>query len=144
MATFEPRMGPEVYKTFAIVIPLHTHFRPATCAEIDCPDYLHGWKIRIEGLPPEMVHAAKHSGRRYSELHVTAGETWLVFEAGQRCFRYTEHRTRLDKPEHFVVRDGDHRGNPRGTRARLHQRAADWQEHFAEHQQGLADAFQRG
>lgn len=144
MTRFEPAMGPEAYKTFSIVAPLSTHFRPATCEEINCPDYLHGWKVRIEGLPPAMVHAARTSGRRYVEQHIAEGETWLIFEAGQRCFKASEHRARLDKPELYVVRDGDYRGNPRGTRARLHQRPADWQEQFAEHQQGLADAIERG
>lgn len=144
MSRPEPRMGAESYKTFAIVVP-SDDWRPATCAEIDCPDYLHGWRVRIEGLPPEMVHDAKASGRRYTELPVAEGETWLVFEAGQPCFRTTQHRTRRHaRPELYVVRDGDHRGNPRQTKARLHQRPADWQEHFAEHQQGLADAFQEG
>jgi hypothetical protein len=144
MSRPEPKMGPESYKTFAIAAPLSTHHRPANCEEIDCPDYLHGWRIRVEGLPPEMVHAAKTSGRRFTELQVADGETWLVFEAGQRCFKATQHRTRIDKPELFIVRDGDHRGNPRGTKGRLHQRAVDWQDDFATHQQGLADAIQEG
>lgn len=140
----DPRMGAESYKTFTIAAPLSTHFRPATCAEVACPDYLHGWRTRIEGLPAELLHAARTSGRRYTELPVAAGETWLVFEAGQACFRASQHRARLDKPELFLVRDGDWRGNPRGTKARLHQRPADWRDDFAEHQQGLADAIQEG
>lgn len=140
----EPLMAPGAYRTFAIVAPVSTHFRPATCAEVDCPHYLHGWRVRVEGLPPEMVHTAKTSGRRFVEQRIAEGETWLVFEAGQPCFQASEHRTRLDKPELFVVRDGDHRGNPRGTKARLHQRPEHWTEQFAEHQQGLADAHQKG
>jgi hypothetical protein len=137
-------MAPEAYKTYEIVVPAGTHFRPATCEEVDCPQYAGGWRVRVEGLPPEMVHTAKNCGRKYEEQHIAEGETWLVFEAGQRCFQASQHRTRIDKPELYVVRDGDHRGNPRGTKARLHQRPADWQDDFATHQQGLADAFQEG
>lgn len=144
MSVVEPLMGAESYKTYSIHVPLSTHFRPAGCEEYGCPDYEKGWQVRVEGLPPEWIHAARNSGRKHTELHVTEGETWLVFEAGQPCFKATEHRVRIDKPELFVVRDGDARGNPRGTKARLHQRAADWQEDFAEHQQGLADAIQEG
>lgn len=140
----EPKMGAESYKSYEIRVPLSTHFRPATCEEIDCPHYLAGWKVRVEGLPPEMVHAARTSGRRFTELPVVEGETWLVFEAGQRCFQATEHRIRVGRPELFVVRDGDFRGNPRKTKARLHQRPEHWQEDFAEHQQGLADAIKEG
>lgn len=145
MTVIEPRMGPESYKTYSIVAPLATHFRPATCEEVGCPDFLHGWKNRIEGLTPEQVHTMRHeSGRKYTELQVAPGETWLVFEAGQSCFRVSKHRAPIGRPELYVVRDGDRRGNPRGTKARLHQRAELWQEDFAEHQQGLADAIQEG
>ncbi|MEU5596817.1 hypothetical protein [Streptomyces sp. NPDC020298] len=144
MNRIQPQMGAEAYKTYSIVAPTNTHFRPATCAETDCPDYLHGWRVRVEGLPPEMVHAAKNSGRRCVEVPVAAGETWLHFEAGQPCFRAGEHRLRLDKPELFLVRDGDHRGNPRGTRTRMHQRPDLWVEDFGEHQQNIADQIERG
>jgi hypothetical protein len=144
MAGIEPLMGPEAYKSYVISQPLATHWRRATCEEIGCPDYQHGWKVRVEGLPAELVHAARTSGRRHSELNVADGETWLVFEAGQACFRATEHRAPIGRPPLFVVRDGDARGNPRGTKARLHQRAESWRDDFAEHQQTLADAQQRG
>ncbi|BCM70857.1 hypothetical protein EASAB2608_06191 [Streptomyces sp. EAS-AB2608] len=137
-------MGAESYKTYAMVSPLSSHFRPATCAEVDCPHYLNGWRVRVEGLTPQDIHAAKTSGRRWIEQRVADGETWLVFEAGQPCFKASQHRTRVDRPPLYIVRDGDHRGNPRGTKARLHQRAADWQEDFAEHQQKLADEIAKG
>lgn len=144
MGAFEPRMGPEHYKTFSIHVPADD-WRPATCEEIDCPDFLKGWQVRVEGLPPKLLHAAQKSGRRYRVLPVAANETWLIFEAGQPCFQASEHRIRKhEKPELYLVREGDHRGNPRGTRPRQHLRPEFWQEHFAEHQQGLADAFQEG
>lgn len=140
----EPKMPPQAYKTFAILAPVSSHWRKATCAEVDCPNYLNGWRVRIEGLDEEMLHAARASGRRFTELHVAEGETWLVYEAGQPCFRAGQHRKRLDEPELYVVRDGDWRGNPRGTPARRHSRPEHWVENFAEHQQGLADAHQKG
>lgn len=140
----EPAMASESYKTYEIRVPTATHFRPATCEEVACPQHANGWRVRVEGLPPEMVHTAKNCGRKWTEMHVAEGETYLIFEAGQRCFQASEHRTRLDKPELYLVRDGDYRGNPYGTKARLHQRPADWQDDFATHQQGLADAFQEG
>lgn len=144
MTRIEPAMAPEAYKTYEIVVPVATHFRPATCEEVGCPQYAGGWRVRVEGLPPELLHTAKNCGRKWAEQQIAEGETWLIFEAGQRCFQASEHRTRIDKPELYIVRDGDHRGNPRGTKGRLHQRPADWQDDFATHQQGLADAFQEG
>lgn len=140
----EPRMDPTAYKTYAMVSPLSTHFRPASCAEVDCPHYLNGWRVRLENLTPDLQHAARTSGRRYREQHVTDGETYLVFEAGQACFKASQHRARVDRPPLYIVRDGDHRGNPRRTKARLHQRAQDWVEDFATHQQKLADEIKKG
>jgi hypothetical protein len=144
MNRIEPQMGAAAYKTYSIVAPASTHFRPATCAETDCPDYLNGWRVRVEGLEPVLLHAAKTSGRKYTEVRIAAGETWLHFEAGQPCFRAGEHRARLDRPELFLVRDGDHRGNPRGTKARMHQRPELWVEDFGEHQQNIADEIAKG
>lgn len=137
-------MAPAAYKTYAVTSPLSTHFRPATCQEMSCPHYVNGWRVRVEGLPPELVHAARASGRKYVEQSVAEGETWLVFEAGQPCFRASDHRTRIDRPPLYVVRDGDHRGNPRHTKARLHQNPAHWVEDFATHQQAIADAIKEG
>jgi hypothetical protein len=143
MAFEEPKMGPEFYKTYAVAVQSND-WRKATCAEVDCDHYLHGWRTRIEGLPSDLLHEALTSGRKYSVLAIAEGESWLYFEAGQLCFREETHRIRIGLPELYVVRDGDRRGNPRGTKDRLHQRPADWQDDFANHQQGLAEAQQRG
>lgn len=143
MNRIQPAMPAAAYKTYQIAAPLGTHFRPATCAEVDCPDYLHGWRVRVENLTPELLHTARNCGRRYREVQVAQGETWLSFEAGQSCFRAGEHRKRLERPELFIVRGGDHRGNPLGQ-SREHTRPEDWVEDFAEHQQGLADTQQKG
>jgi hypothetical protein len=138
-----PQGGVADYKTYQIVSPLSTHWEPANCVQVNCPDYHHGWRVRIEGLPPEMIHAARTSGRKYSELEISANDHWLVFESGQPCFRAAEHRRLLDKQEIFIVRDGDFRGNPTGN-VRRHTRPADWQEDFAEHQDKLAQQIKQG
>lgn len=140
----QPLMDAGAYKTYEMRSPLSTHFRPATCAEVGCPHYLHGWQVRVEALAPELVEAARKSGRRYREQRIAEGETWLVFEAGQPCFKASQHRARIDRPPLYIVRDGDFRGNPRGTKSRLHQRPQDWVEDFATHQQAIADEFKKG
>lgn len=139
-----PLMDAAAYKTYALVSPLSSHFRPATCAEVACREYLNGWRVHIEALAPDLREAAAKSGRRYTIDAVAPGHTYLVFAAGQPCFRASQHRKRIDREPLYVVRDGDHRGNPRGTKARLHQRPADWQEDFADHQQRLADEIKKG
>ncbi|MHB9857611.1 hypothetical protein [Streptomyces sp. YIM S03343] len=140
----EPAMPAAAYKTYRIVAPVATHFRPASCVEVDCPNFLNGWKVRTDTLDAQMVHAATHAGRKFQWLHVSEMENWLVFEAGQPCFQASEHRTRLDRPELYVVQGGDHRGNPRGTQARRHVSADDWRDDFAEHQSKLSDEQKKG
>jgi hypothetical protein len=143
MNRIAPQGRVQDYKTYQIVSPLSTHWEPATCQQTGCPEFVNGWRVRVEGLPPDMIHAAKNSGRKFTELEVAANEHWLVFDAGQPCFRATEHRRLLDKQEIFIARDGDHRGNPTGN-VRRHSRPEDWQEDFAEHQDRLAQMVQQG
>jgi hypothetical protein len=140
----EPKLPAAAYKTYELAAPVATHWRKASCADIDCPRYLNGWRVHVEQIGPELTHAAKTSGRRFQELRVAEGQTYLVFEAGQPCFQVSEHRKRVDRPELYVVRDGDWRGNPRRTEARRHSRPEHWVEDFAEHQDRLATARGEG
>ena len=145
MGRIQPLMGPESYKTYEMRSPLSTHFRPATCAEANCTYYRDGFQVRVEGLAPKVLHAVQNSGRKYTVQKIAEGETYLAFEAGQLCLRASLHRVRIeDRPPLYVVRDGDWRGNPRGTKARLHQRPEDWVEDFATHQQAIADEIEKG
>ncbi|MEY9876647.1 hypothetical protein ABH931_006157 [Streptacidiphilus sp. MAP12-33] len=137
-----PLLDPRGYKTYSIHAPIRTHFRKATCAEVDCPDYLHGWRVRLEILNEQQRVWARQTGRRFTELAVRPGETWLVFEAGQACFRATEHRARVEREELYVIRDGDTRGNPTGRVDRVSGQT--WNDDFGEHQQRLADLQQKG
>lgn len=137
-------MGPGAYKTYEMSSPLATHWRPATCAEANCEYYRDGFQVRIEGLAPKVLHAVQHSGRKYSVQKVTEGETYLAFEAGQPCLRQQLHRVRVEREPLYLVRDGDWRGNPRGTKARLHQRPEDWVDDFATHQQAITDEIAKG
>jgi hypothetical protein len=138
----EPGLPVHAKQTYSIRMPPSTHTRKATCAEVDCPDYLHGWRLRLDGLQPADVHAVRHCGRRYVETHLAEGETWLVFEAGQPCFRSQSHTVQV-RPELYVIRGGDHRGNPRGDR-RVMSSAQAWVDDFGEHQEKLADKQKEG
>lgn len=138
----EPALPARAFRTFRISAPVATHFRKATCAEVDCPNWLNGWRVRVETLTPELLHTAKNSGRRYREEALAEGTTWLVFEAGQACFRAAEHRTPIGRPELYLVRDGDHRQS--FGQARQHTRPEHWLEEMTENQQRLIDAKQRG
>lgn len=139
-----PLMAPQAYKTYAVVQPLATHWRPATCAEVDCPHYLNGWRVNNEALTPDLRHAVATSGRKYRLEVISATESWLIFPAGQACFAASQHRIQIGRPPLYVVRDGDWRGNPRGTKARVHVSPDNWLDDFATHQQAIADEIEKG
>jgi hypothetical protein len=115
--------------THAIVAPLVTHWRKATCEEIGCLHFHHGWAFHTAGMSPKLLAAAKTSGRQYRVERHESGETW-VFEPGQPCFRASEHRIRLDREELFIRRSGDWRGNPdgRGTKPLIFSGADAWKD----------------
>lgn len=136
----------EAVKTFQVLAPISTHFRAATCAEAGCGKHEHGWVSPIDESTElgkqQAWYIRNRSGRRYTEdRNQMAGLTAFVFEAGQECF--AQHQVRLERPEFFIVRDGDWRGNPTGHRHQ-HNNAADFVDEFATHQQVLADAIERG
>lgn len=138
---FEPQLPVQSMKTYAIVAPKTTV--PATCADVGCEHYLNGWRLRIDSLPADLVHAATHSGRKFERLDVAEGETWLVFEAGQPCFRAAEHvRVMQVDDDRFGVVAGDWRGYL-GV-IRKHTRAEDWVDDFAAHQDALATRLEQG
>lgn len=135
-------MRPENYQTFQILAPIQTHFRKGTCAEANCGYYTKGWTTRVpKGSPYE---AQVRSSKRHwsSETLLPDGTIQFIFEPGQQCFM-SPHQVRIEREEIFVVRGGDDRGNPRGTRL-IHSSAANWTEDFMEHQDGLVQEAAKG
>ena len=112
-----PRLPVEKMRTHAISAPTASHWRKATCAELDCEHYLKGWVLATAGLSSADVHLAKTSGRRFLVTRDEQGAEVLNFVAGQPCFRADEHRKRLDREPWFYARNGDWRGNPDGRLA---------------------------
>jgi hypothetical protein len=109
--------------------------------------------VRLENLTPDLRETVKsatfeHQGRevkyQYAVQTLQDGHVYLVFTAGQPCFQYKQHRIQVGREPLYIVRDGDHRGNPRGTRARQHLNPATWVEDFATHQQAIADEIKKG
>jgi len=121
-----PELGPEHMRTHAILAPLATHFRKATCEEVECEHYAHGWGVPAKHLTEQDLHDIKASGRAYTKVQIKEGEDHLWFAPGQPCFRASIHVIRIDRPELFVVRDGDWRGNPRKTETQVFSSADSW------------------
>jgi hypothetical protein len=133
---------------FNVRSPLATHWREASCEEIDCESYRTGWRLRYDTLPPDMQYAATHSGRRYTEITVdfdpdtqqfyNPPATFLVFEAGQPCFRSRQHRVPTGRPEVYVARN-----DMTGERV-LHTSPQNWVDHCGEHVESIVDIMKRG
>lgn len=106
-------------RTYQIDQPLHTHYRRATCAEVECSAHANGWAMGFDLTDPKKAAAARwirdHSGRTFT-AQLTPGKVVLTFAAGQTCF--AKHRVPLEREPFYVVRGGDFRGNPTGMVAR--------------------------
>lgn len=142
---FPPSLPAHQMKTYAIAAPLSTHWHPVTCTDAGCLAQEHGWVSYIDEqseLGQRQAHyIRRESGRRFTEARNEFGITEFTFEAGQTCFG--EHRERNQRPERFIVRGGDFRGNPTGER-REHRHPADWVDDFSNHQDKLATILERG
>lgn len=129
-------------KTYVAAVPLATHWRRATCEEVQCGAFLRGWRTTVAYGSDKAEYIRKHSGRRFTE---TRDEVLAVFEfePGQQCFAASEHRLPLERDPIFRVRDGDRRGNPSG-RVITFPGARDFVDDFAENMQSVAEMHQKG
>lgn len=139
----EPVAPVQAYKTYGIKQPLSTHWRRATCAEINCAAYLNGWTTIVPVAGPQAQYIRARSGRRFTEVKQDAGMVEFAFPPGQTCFAAAKHRAPLGRPPLFIVRDGDFRGNPSGWSMR-HRRAEDWRDDLGEHQLKIVEFKKRG
>lgn len=141
-----PRLGAEHMQTFAISAPIGTHTRRATCEEVLCRAAANGWRMKLDlttELGQRQARYIKHdSGRRFEVVDQRDGLVTLHFPAGQECF--AEHRVRTDRPETYLVKGGDYRGNPRGTTTRVHTKPEHWIEEFQENSSRLNQLAERG
>jgi hypothetical protein len=140
-----PAMPAEAYKTYQLAAPRSTHFRPATCEDVDCEAYLFGWQTTIDestDLGRRQADYIRRAAKRHFIENIDGGLTTFTFEPGQQCF--AQHTARLERPPLFIVRGGDFRGDPRGTQPRYHSRPEFWVEDFATHQADLAEQLEKG
>jgi hypothetical protein len=115
----------------------------AACADVGCEQWANGWETYADEADDHGAAVANYirrdSGRTFREMRTATGITVFRFEPGQRCFR--EHHT---KPELYLVRGGDWRGNPLAIPTRRHANPADWVEEIQIHQDRLAETIKQG
>jgi hypothetical protein len=144
-----PPAGPaDAYKTYGWSMPVSTHWRAATCEEVGCEAYRYGWvssfDLSTDLGQRQFEHCKADKTRSFSIQRPAPTLVKFVYTPGNRCFQAADHRLPLGRPARFYVAGGDYRGNPRGDRTVVHSRAEDWAEDFAEHQDRLATAIERG
>lgn len=129
------------YQTYSVSAPDATHWRLAGCSEVLCDAYVNGWRTVVPTNGPEAYYIRHDRTRRAQEV-TAAGDAMatFLFEAGQNCFE--QHRTPNGRPELYVVRRGDSRGNPTGERSVV--QAPEWVDRFQEHQDKLETMKERG
>lgn len=156
-----PKMASHQYRTYRAVSPLSTHYRRATCAEVECDAFNNGWTYRKADLIREnLLYVVTHAGKRYKEMDLPVSairdpdtgqfvkeversvETCLVFEPGQVCFQAPSHRISLERPEFFYTGRGDYRTFSIRNAQKLS--ADDWADSFANHQDKINRAIQEG
>lgn len=136
--------GPvHAYQTWQIHTPkTPDYYQPASCEDVDCEHWLNGWQTRIPATAEGLLYTARHCGRPYAE-RAEDGEVVFVFAPGTPCFKAATHRIKVGRPELFIVRGGDWRGNPTGEH-RIHSRPDDWVDEFRTHTEKLHAQQERG
>lgn len=117
-------------------MPRASHFRPATCAEVDCVYYLEGW-VSVIDEATDLGQARAYYFRHQQTRSFTESRrevdgvvmTVFTFAPGQRCFR--THEKALARPQIHISRRGDWRGII-GERF-IYDRPDQWQEDLALH-----------
>lgn len=135
-----PQLPVNAYKTFGIAMPLGTHWREVDCETAACQVQAKGWMTTVDestDLGQRQAHYIRRvSGRHFTESKGPGGATIFTFPPGEECFQ--THRVQIDRPQIHSVRGGDWRGRVGGQH--IYDRADQWQEDFAEHQDKLRDA----
>lgn len=137
----KPVVGnPRRFKTHAIRAPLATHFRIASCAEIECTAYREGWNYHKQTMSDIQLYTVTHSGRRWREMNIAPGFTYIIFEPGQRCFE--THRVSVGRPEFFFIGRGDSRVFQ--TNKATQYKPNDFVDEWANHLDKIAKRIMRG
>jgi|SRR5580698_9161685 hypothetical protein len=142
----QPGLPPQSYKSYEMRYPLRTHWRKATCEEVECDHWVMGWDTLIDTSTDlgQRQYDYCHGDRSRSFTEKREGLTIVRFHYGPGNQPFPgprhDHRVKVERPPLFVVSGGDWRGNPRGTDPVLHRNGENWADDFATHQDALERA----
>ena len=101
--------------TFRASAPPSTHYREATCIEVDCEKLRIGWHTvkPKKMIPDQWIEFAdfmrrNESRMRFKEYQDKNGDSAFFYFPGQICFegRTRKHRISLERPSIFTVNNG--------------------------------------
>lgn len=138
---FKPALPSHLYRTYRTSSPIETHYRLATCEEVQCSAYMEGWTYKKVDLGERLLHIVTHAGKRYRE-QALGDDIYLVFEPGQACFQASTHRVSLERPSFYYTGRGDYRTFSTRNAQRLN--GEDWADSFANHMDALNSKYQEG
>jgi hypothetical protein len=144
----QPQGGPELYKSYSWARPLRTHWREATCEEVQCDDFVNGFMFTCDISTPL-------GQRQYDFLTHDRERSYTVDEEGPyiRHFIYPpgtrgfagnkhDHRLPIGREPLLLVRAGDWRKYL--APAYQHASVDDWVEDFATNQDKIQEIQKRG
>lgn len=142
---FAPDLMPDQVKTYEI----EQELVEVTCEDAFCHDYLFGFVTRVDettDLGQRQAHFIRHDkSREHLEESDESGLTRFTFPPGTKCFAPPD-RPRHTKPQEGTERLLEYVGDWRGVAGSFieHDRAEVFLQSWAEHQQRLKDAIERG
>ena len=131
--------NPQGQRTYSVKTPFKTHYRLATCAEVECPPYVNGWSTTIDVSTPlgqEQAQYIMHASGRAWQAYREDTLVTFIFPPGQECFG-SEHYVPLDRDPFLIVREG-------GYFNRQHTEAEEWVDDFQNHLDKLRTTYDRG
>ena len=132
-------------------MPPATHYRPASCAEIECEPFTKGWATRLDkGTQQDMIDLLKvvcagNGADRVIRPYKMVDEgvsLMFIFQPGTPCFRAGVHKVPLEREPFYIVRRGDWRVNLGDQR--IHANGEDWVDDFAANQDKIKEIVERG
>lgn len=144
----EPRGPVSMYRTYQLSQPVGTHWRRATCREVECEQFTKGWTTILDLKVQQQAAASYYIEHDRSRTHLRTvlrdGRVSYWFEPGQEFFSSDDHAhlVPLERDPFAIIRDGDYRGNDTGRVERVP--LSEWAERFGENQLNLKEAQDRG
>jgi hypothetical protein len=146
-----PAAPPHLFRTFSVRQPLATHWRRATCEEVECEAFHRGWVTTVPPESQEYVDLARacrgevdgfRRGAAPGSPEVTAeGFLRFTFPAGQLCLRASAHKIHNDEMPIFQHRGGDWRAS--SGRVVTHSTPESWRDELGENQLRIVAERQR-